>query len=99
MRRGDRELTVEVAAVHRDNRGTYGSPRVHVELRTRGHRVSEKRIARLMRKKGWRHAEGGPSCGPPTASTPIPSPCGRPRAGSAWPPCWTSSVAASRAGA
>jgi transposase InsO family protein len=27
--KSDRELCVEVAAVHRDSRGTYGSPRVH----------------------------------------------------------------------
>jgi transposase InsO family protein len=44
----DKELAEEVAQVHRDSRGTYGSPRVHAELRARGRRVSRKRVARLM---------------------------------------------------
>jgi transposase InsO family protein len=44
----DRALAAEVAQVHRDSRGTYGSPRVHAELRARGRRVSRKRVARLM---------------------------------------------------
>lgn len=44
----DKELAEQVAQVHRDSRGTYGSPRVHAELRARGRRVSRKRIARLM---------------------------------------------------
>jgi len=44
----DRALAAEVAQVHRDSRGSYGSPRVHAELRARGRRVSRKRVARLM---------------------------------------------------
>jgi putative transposase len=51
-KRSDRELTLEVAAVHQESRGTYGSPRVHAELRARGRCVSEKRVARLMRQQG-----------------------------------------------
>jgi len=51
-KKSDRELTAEVAAVHRESRGTYGSPRVHAELRARGRRVSQKRVARLMRQQG-----------------------------------------------
>jgi len=44
----DKQLAQEVAQAHRDSRGTYGSPRVHAELRARGRRVSRKRVARLM---------------------------------------------------
>jgi putative transposase len=51
-KKSDRELSVEVAAVHRESRGTYGSPRVHAELRARGRCVSEKRVARLMQQQG-----------------------------------------------
>ncbi len=48
----DAELAADIAAVHRSSRGTYGSPRVHVELRARGKRVGKKRVERLMRKQG-----------------------------------------------
>lgn len=48
----DRRLTVEVRAVHRESRGTYGAPRVHAELRARGVACSKKRVARLMREAG-----------------------------------------------
>jgi transposase InsO family protein len=44
----DKDLAEEVAQVHRDSRGTYGSPRVHAELQARGRKVSRKRMARLM---------------------------------------------------
>ncbi len=47
----DKELAEEVAQVHRDSRGTYGSPRVHAEMRARGRKVSRKRVARLMKKQ------------------------------------------------
>ena len=51
-RRSDRALAEVVSAVHRDSRGTYGSPRVHAELRARGQRVSRKRVARVMGEHG-----------------------------------------------
>jgi putative transposase len=44
----DKQLAEEVAQAHRDSRGTYGSPRVHAELRAQGRKVSRKRVARLM---------------------------------------------------
>ena len=46
--KADRALAEEVATVHQESRGRYGSPRVHAELRARGRRVSRKRVARLM---------------------------------------------------
>jgi transposase InsO family protein len=48
----DAALGAEIAEVHATSRKTYGSPRVHAELRARGRRVGAKRVARLMREKG-----------------------------------------------
>jgi len=48
----DRELAEQGGAVHPHSRGTYGSPRVHAELRARGRKVSRKRVARLMSQQG-----------------------------------------------
>jgi putative transposase len=47
----DRDLAVRVREAHVLGRGTYGSPRIHAELREAGHRVSRKRVARLMREQ------------------------------------------------
>jgi len=45
-------LTEQVRAIQERSRCTYGSPRVHAELRARKKRVSRKRVARLMRVAG-----------------------------------------------
>ena len=50
----DRRLAVDIAAAHAESRRTYGSPRIHQELRAQGTRVSRKRVARLMRAQGLR---------------------------------------------
>ena len=50
--RQNETLAAEIRAVHGESRGIYGSPRVHQALRQRGHRVSENRVARLMRRHG-----------------------------------------------
>ena len=41
-----------IGEIHMHSRWTYGSPRIHVELREAGVRCSRKRVARLMRKAG-----------------------------------------------
>ena len=48
----DAVLQAEIEAIHRRSRATYGTPRVHAELRAEGTRVSRKRVARLMRRAG-----------------------------------------------
>ena len=48
----DAALTSEIREVHRRSRETYGSPRVHAELRALGTRCGRKRVERLMRQAG-----------------------------------------------
>lgn len=48
----DAELAAEIEAAHERSRGTYGSPRVHAELKAAGRRVGRKRVERLMRENG-----------------------------------------------
>jgi transposase InsO family protein len=47
----EQQLAEEVAQVYQESRGTYGSPRVHAEMRARGRKVSRKRVAKLMKKQ------------------------------------------------
>ena len=49
----DERLSEEVRAIHEASSGTYGSPRVHLQLR-KTRPVSRKRIARLMREQTLR---------------------------------------------
>ena len=73
-REGDRPGSSErIAAIFAASRRTYGSPRVHAELRAEGVRVGRKRVARLMREGGLgRRAPGAASRARPTAGTTIP---------------------------
>ncbi len=48
----DRALVGHIQTIHTHSRRTYGSPRVHAELREQGVRCSAKRVARLMRQTG-----------------------------------------------
>jgi putative transposase len=50
----DAALTDTLRAIHSKSRQAYGVPRVQAELRDHGHRVSRKRVARLMRAAGLR---------------------------------------------
>jgi len=50
--KSDAQLAVEIATTHKRSRRTYGSPRVHRDLRARGIRVGKKRVERLMRQGG-----------------------------------------------
>jgi putative transposase len=48
--RKDQQLVVKIKALHAENRGTYGRPRITDELNAQGAKVSQKRIGRLMRE-------------------------------------------------
>lgn len=48
--RQDAALTAKIHEIHRRSRQTYGSPRIHAELRALGTRCSRKRVERLMRE-------------------------------------------------
>lgn len=68
--RADRRLLVEIRAVHRESRQTYGALRVHAELRARGVACGRNRVARLMREHGVRARR--PKRRPPTATPTTP---------------------------
>jgi len=51
-RRSDAALLTRVKDIHTASRGTYGSPRVHAQLRHDGQACGRKRVARLMRHNG-----------------------------------------------
>lgn len=50
----NRRLVVEIKVAHKASKRTYGSPRIHKELKARGVTCSLNRVARLMRQQGIR---------------------------------------------
>lgn len=50
----NRALLQHIRAIHEDSAGTYGAPRVHAVLRSRGRGVGRHRVAQLMRRAGLR---------------------------------------------
>lgn len=52
--RQDRVLREEMRAIFAASGGTYGCPRIQHALRASAHRVSRRRVARLMRQDGLR---------------------------------------------
>ena len=48
----DKELSIKIIDIHRDNRGAYGSPRIHQALKQQGVSVGKKRVERLMQQQG-----------------------------------------------
>ena len=49
-------LTEQIERIHAESDGTYGSPKVHAQLRREGIHVSRKRVERLMRQAGLQGA-------------------------------------------
>lgn len=52
--KADAVLAARIRAIHTGRRRSYGSPRVHRELRDAGVRCGAKRVARVMRQEGIR---------------------------------------------
>jgi putative transposase len=50
----NQSLRLVIGAIHETSRATYGSPRIHRELRAAGTRCGRHRVARLMRESGLR---------------------------------------------
>jgi putative transposase len=50
--RYDRELMPVLRRLHAESDGTYGSPRLHLELRSEGYQCGRAKVARLMRAAG-----------------------------------------------
>jgi putative transposase len=50
----DAALLEQIREFHRASRGTYGTPRIHRDLRAAGVRVGRKRVARLLKQAGLR---------------------------------------------
>ena len=50
--RADAQLSLRMSAIHQRSHATYGTPRVHAELRAEGIKVGRKRVARLLQKAG-----------------------------------------------
>ncbi|MBB5547618.1 IS3 family transposase, partial [Paraburkholderia fungorum] len=48
----DAQLLARIRTLHANSRGTYGAPRIHVQLAREGVHVGRKRVARLMRMAG-----------------------------------------------
>jgi putative transposase len=48
----DQRLLEQIRAIHGQSRQTYGTPRIHFELRETGVRCGRKRVARLLRAAG-----------------------------------------------
>jgi putative transposase len=46
------KLVTHIKAVHEESKKTYGSPRIHAELFSRGIQCGKNRVARLMRQRG-----------------------------------------------
>jgi transposase InsO family protein len=44
------KFAAEIIEIHKKSRHTYGSPRIHAELRERGYGIGRNRVARLMRE-------------------------------------------------
>jgi transposase InsO family protein len=69
----DQRLRVAIRAIHAESQRSYGSPRVHRELRAHELRCSRKRVVRLMRAEGLRAKRSRRSRATTPAAAPRPA--------------------------
>ncbi|MBV8985663.1 MAG: IS3 family transposase [Acidimicrobiia bacterium] len=97
----DAGLVEQIRGIHDESDGTYGSPRVHRELRHRGVDCGRRRVARLMRlaglegrcKKRWRTTTI-----PDPRRSPRPHPAGLSTRAWSWTPATAGTSPTSRPG-
>jgi len=58
---GNDALLVHIRAVHAQNKGEYGWPRVWTQLLVQGIRVGKERVRKLMQQQGSGHAASASS--------------------------------------
>lgn len=70
----DERLAARIRQVHTDSQATYGSPRIHAELRASGEQVNRKRVERVMRRHRiiGRHQRRRCRTTIPAATSPMP---------------------------
>lgn len=71
-----RQLIAQIRSVYEASQRTYGSPRIHAELRSRGLLHGRRHIASLMRREGLRARAGRrhkPQAGAPVRAAAIPN--------------------------
>ncbi len=68
-RREDQELLERIRSIHRESRGTYGSPRIHRRLQEDGVKCGRNRVARLMRENDIRGKCSGRKFKPKTTDS------------------------------
>lgn len=49
--RANESLKAQIKEIHKESKGTYGSPRIKAALQRDGHKVGEDRVAKLMREE------------------------------------------------
>src|SRR5690625_5355621 len=50
--RENREFTEKIIQIHEESKKRYGAPKIHKILEKQGHKISFKRVQRLMKKAG-----------------------------------------------
>jgi transposase len=52
--KANESLKTQIKEIHKDSKGTYGSPRIKASLERQGQKVGEDRVAKLMREENIR---------------------------------------------